>query len=87
MVAGDAQGLKARLVADGLTKLIEYSAPMNLDVLVENHGEGVRCDGAWIAAVVKATPSGSRAADVSLPISLGLVPWATTWPVKSSTTR
>ncbi len=48
---------QARLVADGLTKLVEFSTPMNLDVLVENHGEGIRCDGAWIASVVKAVGS------------------------------
>lgn len=44
---------QSRLVADGVTKLLELSKPMNLEVLVENHGEGVRCDGAWIASIVK----------------------------------
>ena len=48
---GDEQ---ARLVADGLAQLIAFSTPLNLDVLVENHGEGLRCDGEWIASVVKA---------------------------------
>lgn len=44
---------QARLTADGVTRLLELSTPMNLDVLIENHGEGVRCDGAWIASIVK----------------------------------
>jgi L-ribulose-5-phosphate 3-epimerase len=44
---------QSRLVADGVTKLLALSKPMNLEVLVENHGEGVRCDGAWIASIVK----------------------------------
>ena len=44
---------QSRLVADGVTQLLELSKPMNLDVLVENHGEGVKCDGAWIASIVK----------------------------------
>jgi len=44
---------QARLVADGVTRLLEVSAPMKLDVLIENHGEGLNCDGAWIASVVK----------------------------------
>lgn len=44
---------QSRLVADGVTKLLEQSKPMHIDVLVENHGEGVKCDGAWIASIVK----------------------------------
>lgn len=44
---------QSRLVADGVTKLLEESKPMNIDVLVENHGAGVQCDGAWIASIVK----------------------------------
>ena len=44
---------QARLTADGVTRLLELSTPLNLDVLIENHGQGVRCDGAWIANVVK----------------------------------
>lgn len=44
---------QARLVADGVARLLELSAPLNLDVLIENHGEGLACDGAWIASVVK----------------------------------
>lgn len=44
---------QARLVSDGVSRLIELSVPLNLDVLIENHGEGLNCDGAWIASVVK----------------------------------
>lgn len=46
-------GEQARLVADGVARLLESSVPLSLDVLVENHGEGLACDGAWIASVVK----------------------------------
>ena len=44
---------QARLMADGVTRLLELSAPLNLDVLIENHGQGLKCDGAWIAGIVK----------------------------------
>ena len=44
---------QARLVADGVARLMKVSTPLNLDVLIENHGEGLACDGAWIASVVK----------------------------------
>ena len=44
---------QARLVADGMATLLELSVPLNLDVLIENHGEGIYCDGAWIASVIK----------------------------------
>ncbi len=44
---------QSRLVADGMAKLLELSGPMNLDVMIENHGEGIYCDGAWIASIVK----------------------------------
>jgi len=44
---------QARLMADGVARLMELSTPLNLDVLIENHGEGVRCDGSWIASIVK----------------------------------
>ena len=40
-------------MADGVTRLLELSTPLNLDVLIENHGQGVKCDGAWIASIVK----------------------------------
>lgn len=44
---------QAQLLADGVNRLLKFSVPMNLDVLLENHGEGLRTDGAWIASVVK----------------------------------
>ena len=42
-----------RLLADGITRLLKFSVPMKLDVLIENHGEGLRTDGAWLASVAK----------------------------------
>ena len=44
---------QTRLVADGMARLVELSGPLNLDVLIENHGEGNYCDGTWIASIVK----------------------------------
>ena len=44
---------QARLLADGLTQLLKISVPMKLDVMIENHGEGLQTDGAWLASVVK----------------------------------
>jgi sugar phosphate isomerase/epimerase len=44
---------QARLLADGLTQLLKLSVPMKLDVMIENHGEGLQTDGAWLASVVK----------------------------------
>lgn len=44
---------QARLLADGLTQLLKLSVPMNIDVMIENHGEGLQTDGAWLASVVK----------------------------------
>ena len=44
---------QARLLADGIARLLKLSVPLKLDVLIENHGEGLRTDGAWIASVVK----------------------------------
>jgi len=38
--------------ADGLRKLSEYAAKLELNVLVENHG-GLSSNGAWLAAVMK----------------------------------
>lgn len=49
-----AAGEQARLVADGITGLLALAAPLQLDVLIENHGEGLNCDGEWIASIVKA---------------------------------
>ncbi len=44
---------QAKLLADGLTQLLTFSSPLKLDVMLENHGEGLRTDGAWLASVAK----------------------------------
>ena len=44
---------QAQLLADGLTRLLKFSVPMKLDVMIENHGEGLQTDGAWLASVAK----------------------------------
>lgn len=44
---------QAQLLADGLMKLLKFSVPMKLDVMIENHGEGLQTNGAWLASVVK----------------------------------
>ena len=41
-----------RLAADGLAKLSAFAAPVNINVLVENHG-GLSSDGDWLAGVMK----------------------------------
>lgn len=41
-----------KLAADGLRKLTEVAAPMNLNVVVENHG-GLSSDGKWLSGVMK----------------------------------
>ncbi|MEI6256952.1 MAG: sugar phosphate isomerase/epimerase family protein [Planctomycetota bacterium] len=41
-----------KLVADGLTRLCDYAAQMELSVLVENHG-GLSSNGEWLAGVMK----------------------------------
>jgi L-ribulose-5-phosphate 3-epimerase len=41
-----------KLVADGLTRLSEYAAQMDMAVIVENHG-GFSSDGGWLAGVMK----------------------------------
>ncbi len=41
-----------RLAADGLRRLVEIAAPMNLNVIVENHG-GLSSHGDWMARVMK----------------------------------
>jgi len=41
-----------RLAADGLRRLCELADPMELSVLVENHG-GLSSNGAWLAGVMK----------------------------------
>ncbi|MEE9211743.1 MAG: sugar phosphate isomerase/epimerase family protein [Phycisphaeraceae bacterium] len=43
---------QARLVADGLTRLTEFGAEHDINVLVENHG-GLSCNAAWLVGVVK----------------------------------
>jgi L-ribulose-5-phosphate 3-epimerase len=40
-----------KLAADGLRRLTELAAPMNLNVVVENHG-GLSSDGRWLAGVM-----------------------------------
>jgi L-ribulose-5-phosphate 3-epimerase len=42
-----------RLAVDGLSRLTQVAAEMDLNVLVENHG-GLSSDGAWLAGVVGA---------------------------------
>lgn len=44
---------QARLLADGASQLIEHADRLKLDVLFENHGEGLQTDGAWIASVAR----------------------------------
>lgn len=43
---------QADLCADGLRRLSEKAATMNLNVIVENHG-GLSSNGAWLASVIK----------------------------------
>lgn len=38
--------------ADGLSRLLEYAAPQEINVIVENHG-GLSSNGAWLAGVMK----------------------------------
>jgi sugar phosphate isomerase/epimerase len=40
-----------RLAADGLRRLVEFSAPRGINVIVENHG-GLSSNGAWLAGVI-----------------------------------
>ena len=44
---------QSKLLADGIVQLLKFSIPLKLDVLIENHGEGLRTDGAWLASVAK----------------------------------
>ncbi len=44
---------QARLLADGTSQLLKHAEKLKLDLLFENHGEGLRTDGGWIASVVK----------------------------------
>ncbi len=41
-----------KLAADGLRRLTEFAAPMNLNVIVENHG-GLSSHGDWLAGVMR----------------------------------
>jgi L-ribulose-5-phosphate 3-epimerase len=41
-----------KLAADGLRRLVEIAAPMNLNVIVENHG-GLSSRGDWLVGVMK----------------------------------
>lgn len=43
---------QARLAADGLRRLTEFAARVDLNVIVENHG-GLSSNGAWLAKVMK----------------------------------
>jgi L-ribulose-5-phosphate 3-epimerase len=43
---------KAKLAADGLRRLSEFSGKMEINTIVENHG-GLSSNGAWLAGVMK----------------------------------
>lgn len=43
---------QARLAADGLRRLTEYGATMDINVIVENHG-GLSSNGQWLARVMR----------------------------------
>ncbi len=43
---------KAKMAADGLRKLSEFSSKMGINTIVENHG-GLSSDGQWLASVMK----------------------------------
>ncbi|MGK0185904.1 MAG: L-ribulose-5-phosphate 3-epimerase [Verrucomicrobiales bacterium] len=51
--AGSSADEQARLLADGTSQLLEHADRLKLDIMFENHGEGLRTDGAWIASAVK----------------------------------
>ena len=42
-----------KLVADGLRQLCDLARPLEIDVIVENHG-GLSSDGGWVARLMKA---------------------------------
>ena len=46
------RGEQARLAADGLAQLSTLAKPLNLGVIVENHG-GFSSDGQWLSGVIK----------------------------------
>lgn len=41
-----------KLVADGLRKLVEFGATLNINIIVENHG-GLSSNGKWLSGVMK----------------------------------
>lgn len=43
---------QVKLAADGLSRLADYAAKLDLNVIVENHG-GLSSNGAWLAKVMK----------------------------------
>ncbi len=43
---------QAKLASDGLRRLCEFAAPMDINVIVENHG-GLSSDGKWLAGVIR----------------------------------
>lgn len=43
---------QAKLAADGLRRLAEFAAPLEMNVIVENHG-GYSSDGAWLVDVMQ----------------------------------
>ncbi len=45
-------GEQIKLAADGLRRLTEYAAKLELNVIVENHG-GLSSNGAWLASVME----------------------------------
>jgi sugar phosphate isomerase/epimerase len=47
---------KAKMAADGLRKLSEFSGKMGINTIVENHG-GLSSNGAWLAGVMKLVDS------------------------------
>lgn len=44
---------QAQLLADGLVQLSKFSTPLKLNVMLENHGEGLQTDGVWLAKVAQ----------------------------------
>jgi len=41
------------LVVDGLSRLTEFAAPLEINIVVENHG-GISSNGAWLSSVIRA---------------------------------
>ncbi|HEY3244937.1 MAG TPA: sugar phosphate isomerase/epimerase family protein [Phycisphaerae bacterium] len=50
--SGGSYDEQIKLAADGLRRLVEYAAPLDLNVIVENHG-GNSSNGQWLASVMK----------------------------------